>query len=65
MIRLWGRLSSINVRKVVLALQLMALPFERTDAGEALGLVRTPDDQAHNPNARVARLDDHGKCRRL
>ncbi|WBY00414.1 glutathione S-transferase family protein [Ramlibacter tataouinensis] len=60
MIRLWGRLSSINVRKVVLALQLLELPFERLEAGDAFGVVRTPGYLARNPNALVPLLDDDG-----
>ncbi|RYZ00953.1 MAG: glutathione S-transferase [Comamonadaceae bacterium] len=58
MIRLWGRLSSINVRKVVFAAQLLDLRFERTDAGAAFGIVRTPDYLAKNPNAMVPLLED-------
>ena len=60
MIRLWGRLSSINVRKVVLTLQLLDLPFERLEAGGAFGVVRSPDYLARNPNALVPVLDDAG-----
>ena len=33
MLKIWGRISSINVRKVVLAAQWLELPFERIDAG--------------------------------
>ena len=57
---LWGRLSSINVRKVVFTLQLLGLPFERHEAGGAFGIVRTPDYLARNPNALVPLLDDAG-----
>jgi glutathione S-transferase len=60
MIRLWGRLSSINVRKVVLTLRLLDLPFERTEAGGKFGVVRTPEYLARNPNALVPLLDDDG-----
>lgn len=60
MIVLWGRLSSINVRKVVFTLQLLDIPFERREAGGAFGVVRTPDYLAHNPNALVPLLDDDG-----
>lgn len=60
MMVLWGRLSSINVRKVVFTLQLLGLPFERREAGGAFGVVRTPDYLAHNPNALVPLLDDDG-----
>ena len=60
MLRLWGRLSSINVRKVVLAAQLLQLRFERIDAGMAFGIVQTPEYKAQNPNALVPLLDDDG-----
>jgi glutathione S-transferase len=60
MLKLWGRLSSINVRKVVLAAQLLELPFERIDAGAAFGITKTPDYLALNPNALVPTLDDDG-----
>jgi glutathione S-transferase len=60
MIRLWGRMSSINVRKVVLTLQHLGLAFQRTDAGGPFGVVRDPDYLARNPNALVPLLDDDG-----
>jgi len=58
MLKLWGRISSINVRKVVFTAQLLDVPFERVDAGAAFGIVRTPDYLAHNPNALVPLLQD-------
>ncbi|WP_427914522.1 glutathione S-transferase family protein [Ramlibacter sp. MMS24-I3-19] len=60
MMVLWGRLSSINVRKVVFTLQLLGIPFERREAGGTFGVVRTPDYLARNPNALVPLLDDDG-----
>ena len=60
MLRLWGRLSSLNVRKVVLAAQLLDIPFERIDAGMAFGIVQTPEYKAQNPNALVPLMDDEG-----
>lgn len=60
MLKLWGRLSSINVRKVVWTLQALGLPFERTDAGLAYGIVKTPQYLQQNPNALVPLLDDDG-----
>ena len=56
--KLWGRLSSINVRKAVWALQEAGIPFERVDAGMAFGVVDTPAYQALNPNALVPTLQD-------
>ena len=58
-LHLWGRLSSINVRKVVWTLQHLGLPFVRTDAGMAFGVVNTPAYRALNPNALVPTLQ-HG-----
>ena len=58
MLRIWGRLSSINVRKVVWAAQEVGVPFERTDAGAAFGVVTTPEYRRMNPNAMVPTLQD-------
>ena len=58
MLHLWGRLSSINVRKVVLCAQVLGLELPRTDAGMAFGVVDTPDYRAHNPNGLVPLLQD-------
>jgi glutathione S-transferase len=58
MLKIWGRLSSINVRKVVLAAQWLQVPFERVDAGHEFGIVKTPDYLAKNPNALVPTLED-------
>ncbi|HSV47833.1 MAG TPA: glutathione S-transferase N-terminal domain-containing protein [Ramlibacter sp.] len=60
MLMLWGRLSSINVRKVVLAAQLLELPFERLDAGAEFGVVDSPAYLARNPNALVPMIEDEG-----
>jgi glutathione S-transferase len=57
--KIWGRLSSINVRKVVWAAQEAATPFTRVDAGADYGIVKTPDYQQMNPNALVPTLQ-HG-----
>jgi glutathione S-transferase len=57
-IRLWGRTSSINVRKVLWTLQAIGVPFERIDAGLSFGVVQTPAYRAHNPNALVPLLQD-------
>ena len=57
-LHLWGRLSSINVRKAAWALQELGLPFTRTDAGMAHGVVGTPAYRALNPNGLVPTLED-------
>ncbi len=60
MLKIWGRLSSINVRKVVMTAQLLEIPFERTDAGAAFGIVQTPEYKAKNPNSLVPLIEDDG-----
>lgn len=58
MLHLWGRLSSINVRKVVLCARVLGIELPRTDAGLAHGVVDTPDYRASNPNGLVPLLRD-------
>ena len=59
MLKIWGRLSSINVRKVVLAAQMAGLAFERTDAGRRVRHRATrPTTCAQNPNGLVPLLED-------
>jgi glutathione S-transferase len=58
MLKIWGRLSSLNVRKVVVTAQELGVPFERVDAGASFGIVRTPDYLAKNPNALVPVIED-------
>ena len=55
---IWGRLTSLNVRKVVWAAQETGVPFTRSDAGLAFGVVKTPEYLAMNPNALVPTLQD-------
>jgi glutathione S-transferase len=58
MLKIWGRISSINVRKAVLAAQWLGIPFERVDAGHEFGVVRTTEYLAMNPNALVPTIED-------
>ena len=58
MLKIWGRITSINVRKVVFTAQLLGLPFERVDAGATFGITRTPEYLARNPNALVPTVQD-------
>lgn len=58
MLTIWGRLSSLNVRKVVLAAQEIGIAFERVDAGGSFGIVRTPEYLEKNPNGLVPFLQD-------
>ncbi len=58
MLNIWGRISSINVRKVVWCAQELGLTFQRTEAGGTFGLTKTPEFLALNPNAKVPVIDD-------
>jgi glutathione S-transferase len=58
MLEIWGRLSSINVRKVVWAAQEAGVAFQRIDAGGAFGLVQSRQYVQMNPNALVPVLKD-------
>ena len=58
MLKIWGRISSINVRKVVLCAQMLNIPFQRIDAGLSFGVVKTPDYLMLNPNAMVPTIQD-------
>ena len=57
-LRIWGRMSSLNVRKVVWCAQELALDFQRTEAGGQFGVVKTPEYEALNPNALVPVVQD-------
>jgi glutathione S-transferase len=60
MLKIWGRMSSINVRKVMFTVQELGVAHERIDAGAAFGVVDTPAFRALNPNAMVPAIDDDG-----
>ena len=58
MLKIWGRMSSINVKKVVWTAQELGLDFQRTEAGGLFGVVTTPDYLALNPNSLVPVVED-------
>ena len=59
-LHIWGRMSSINVKKVVWAAQELGLNFQRTEAGGVHGVVKTPAYLQRNANALVPVIDDDG-----
>lgn len=59
-LRIWGRMSSINVQKVVWTARELGLAFERIDAGGAFGGNRTPEYLRMNPNGKIPVIDDDG-----
>jgi glutathione S-transferase len=58
MLNIWGRISSINVRKVVWCAQELGLDFQRTEAGGKFGVVQTARFLELNPNAMVPTIED-------
>lgn len=62
MLTIWGRLSSINVQKVVWAAGEVGQAFERIDVGGAFGGNREPGFLAKNPNGLIPVLEDGDVC---
>lgn len=60
MLKIWGRLNSINVQKVVWCVDELGIPYERIEAGRQFGVVNTPEFLAMNPNGLVPLIDDGG-----
>lgn len=60
MLKLWGRINSINVQKVLWALEELKVPYERKDAGLQFGVVNEPFYRKMNPNGRVPTIEDEG-----
>lgn len=60
MLKVWGRVSSVNVQKVVWCCDEMALAYERIDAGGKFGRNDTPEYLAMNPNGLVPVIEDDG-----
>ena len=56
--KLWGRITSINVMKVLWALDELGLEYEREDAGMDFGVIDTPEYLELNPNGRIPTLED-------
>jgi glutathione S-transferase len=57
-IRLWGHPKSINVQKVLWALDELDLEFQGVDAGGKFGRVNDADYLTLNPNGLVPTLED-------
>lgn len=58
MVKVYGRVTSSNVMKVLWALDELGVAFDRVDAGMAYGVVDTPEYRAMNPNGRVPTIQD-------
>jgi glutathione S-transferase len=60
MLKVWGRVNSVNVKKVLWMLDETGIPYDRSDAGLEHGVVDTPEYRAMNPNGRVPTIEDGG-----
>jgi len=60
MLKIWGRLSSINVQKVVWCAVDLGCEFERVDAGGTFGVVESDAFHRLNPNRKVPVIEDDG-----
>lgn len=60
MLKIWGRLTSVNVQKVIWCADELGLDFERIEAGGLYGVVNSPEYRAMNPNGLVPVIDDSG-----
>ena len=60
MIKIWGRNTSVNVRKVMWAVGELELPHERIDVGGSFGKNKEPAYLAMNPNGLVPTLEEDG-----
>ena len=58
MLKLWGRVTSSNVMKILFLLDELGLPYERIDAGGAFGRTATPEYRAMQPAGLVPALED-------
>jgi glutathione S-transferase len=60
MLRIWGRINSVNVKKALWAAEELGLKYERIDAGMKFGVVDTPEYRKLNPNGLVPTIEDDG-----
>jgi glutathione S-transferase len=60
MLKIWGRVNSVNVKKALWVTEELGLKYERTDAGMQFGVTKTPEYLAMNPNSLVPTIEDDG-----
>ena len=60
LIRVWGRLNSINVQKVMWTLDELDLAYAHIPAGGDFGGLDAPEFRAINPHGKVPVIDDDG-----
>lgn len=60
MLKIWGRVNSVNVKKALWAMEELRLPYQRIDAGMQFGVNKTPEYLKMNPTGLVPTIDDDG-----
>jgi len=60
MLKIWGRVNSVNVKKALWAAEELGLKYERVDAGLHFGVNNTADYKRINPTGLVPTIDDDG-----
>src|SRR3954469_2740585 len=60
MLKIWGRVNSVNVKKALWAAEELGLKYERVNAGMEHGVTKTPEYLKMNPNSLVPTIDDDG-----
>jgi glutathione S-transferase len=60
MLKIWGRVNSVNVKKAMWCVAELGLAHERMDAGMQYGVVNTPEYRKMNPTGLVPTIDDDG-----
>jgi glutathione S-transferase len=60
MLKIWGRVNSVNVKKALWVAEELGLKYERVDAGMQFGVTKTPEYLGMNPNSLVPTIEDDG-----
>lgn len=60
MLKIWGRVNSVNVKKALWAAEELGLKYERIDAGMQFGVNKTPEYLKMNPTGLVPTISDDG-----
>ncbi len=58
MLKIWGRLNSLNVQKAMFCVLETGVAYTRTDAGMEHGVVSSDEYKAMNPNSVVPTIQD-------
>jgi len=59
-LKIWGRINSVNVKKALWAADELGLKYERIDAGLHFGVNKTPEYLKMNPTGLVPTIEDDG-----